>query len=157
MLHFRMAAEASLAGGLGTDRVEVDFRGSGASSIDMAAGTVRSVDGPYESSGRFTSFETADISTTWPGGSGAWGPDTVDYRGTSGDDVVTCTSTRPLGPAVSVKTFGGDDQVLFTDTPTSDTRVDTGKRRGPAGGRQPQRQHEAGPRHGCVAERAVLR
>jgi Ca2+-binding RTX toxin-like protein len=128
VVRFAMDEGASLVGGEGTDRIAVDFTGSGASSLDMAAGIVRTDDGDDHRIGRFTSFESADISTTWPGGSGAWGPDTVSYRGTTGDDVVTLRLDQTASdPDVTVQTFGGDDQVLFTNTPTSDTRVDTGR------------------------------
>ncbi|MCP3421989.1 calcium-binding protein [Nocardioides pinisoli] len=121
-----MAPASSVDGGEGTDQVAVDFTSDAASSVDIAGGTVRS--------GNLTttlvSFETADISTTWPGGSGAEGPSSVSYTGTPGDDVVTLRLDRTSSnPAVSVKTYGGDDEVLFADAPTTDTRVDTGRGR----------------------------
>lgn len=118
-----MAPASSIDGGEGTDTVAVDFVDDTAASVDIAGGTVRSGD----LTTTVVSFETADISTTWPGGSGAEGPSSVAYTGTPGDDVVTLRLDRTAAnPAVSVRTFGGDDQVLFANTPTTDTRVDTG-------------------------------
>jgi Ca2+-binding RTX toxin-like protein len=122
-----MLAASSIEGGEGTDQIAVDFTNDGASSVDMARGIVQAGEGTYAKPVSLISFETAEISTTWPGGSGASGPASVDYTGTSGDDVVTLRLDRTSSnPDVSVQTFGGDDLVLFTDTPTSDTRVDTG-------------------------------
>ncbi|MCW2735438.1 MAG: outer rane adhesin like protein [Nocardioides sp.] len=122
-----MLAAATIDGGEGTDQIAVDFTNDGVSSVDMERGIVQAGDGTYAKPVSLISFETADISTTWPGGSGAWGPATVSYKGTSGDDVVTLRPDQTASnPDVTVQTFGGDDQVLFADTPTSDTRVDTG-------------------------------
>lgn len=123
-----MPSGAVVDGGEGTDQISVDFTNDGAASVDMGEGIVRVGDDPGARTMSLTSFETADISTTWPGGSGAWGPASVSYTGTSRDDVVTLRLDRSASdPDVSVQTYSGDDQVLFTNTPTSDTRVDTGR------------------------------
>lgn len=119
-----MAATSTVDGGEGSDQIAVDFTNDGASSVDMAQGIVRADDKTLD----LVSFETADISTTWPGGSGASGPDSVSYSGTSGHDAVTLRLDRSAAdPDVSVETYGGDDEVFFANTPTTSTRVDTGR------------------------------
>ena len=119
-----MPVTYTLDGGEGSDQIAVDFTNDGASSVDMARGIVRAEDRTLN----LVSFETADITTSWPGGSGAWGPSSVSYSGTSGHDAVTLRLDRgSADPDVSVETFGGDDEVFFTNTPTSNTRVDTGR------------------------------
>ena len=126
-----LANHAELAGGAGRDVVAVDFTPDAAASIDMAAGRIREVGQYIDKTIGLSSFEAADVATTWPGGSGEPGPSSVSYRGTDGDDEVTFHfDTFASAPQVTVETYGGDDEIRFTDTlPHSDDarpRIDAG-------------------------------